>query len=90
MSAEKAPSRHWSRRAVAFAAVVIVVDLGGARVLASLGILDRLLASDAPLTLGVLPLAAVFFVARLCSRFLAPGLLAAALLLGWLWPPRRG
>lgn len=79
---------HWSRRVLVYALIGLVLHFGGARVLVALGVVDRLLASAIPLELGILPLALVFFTIRLLVLFVAPGLCAAALLLGWLWPPR--
>lgn len=80
---------HWSRRILPYVLILLVIDIGGTRVLNGLHIVDLLLASKVPMELGVLPLAVFFLTAHLLVLFLAPGLLAAALLLGWLWPPRR-
>ena len=58
----------------------LLVDVGGARLLDSLGLIEGLLAPSGAWQAVLLPLAVVFFAARLFTWFIAPGLALGALL----------
>ena len=69
------------RRAGALLAVSALVDVLGARVLDSLGLIEGLLSPSGARLLLIAPLAALFYAARFCALFVAPGLLLGAQLL---------
>lgn len=69
------------RRALVFAAAVFAMNLGGAYLLDALGLVEGLLSPHAGTIALLLPLALVFYVVRLLLFFVAPGLVAGALLI---------
>lgn len=70
------------RRTLVFAAVILVLNLGGAYLLDALGLVEGLLSPHGG-TIGLLlPLAIVFYAARILLYFVVPGLLLGALSLG--------
>jgi hypothetical protein len=68
-----------SLRTPLFVLSLFLVDLGGARLLDALGLVESLLAPGGTRALLVLPLALVFYAARLLLVFVAPGLVLAFL-----------
>jgi len=66
------------RRTVIFAATVFVLNLGGAYLLDALGLVEGLLSPGGGRLAWLLPLAVVFYGARLLLLFVAPGLTLAA------------
>ena len=76
------------RRTLIFAAVVVAIEILGVRILAALGLVESLLSPDGGRALVALPIAVLFFAARLLVRFVLPGLVASSLLLAWLRRPR--
>jgi len=68
------------RRASGLWLFTLLVDVGGARLLDSLGLIEGLLAPSGAWQALLLPLAIVFFTARLFAWFIAPGLALGALL----------
>jgi hypothetical protein len=74
------------RRTLVFAAVILVLNLGGAYLLDALGLVEGLLSPHGG-TIGLLlPLAVVFYAARISLYFVVPGLLVGALS---LWAMER-
>jgi hypothetical protein len=71
-----------------FAVAVVAIELLGVRILAALGLVESLLSPDGGRALVALPVAVLFFAARLLVRFVLPGLVASSLLLAWLRRPR--
>lgn len=69
------------RRTLVFAAVVFVLNLGGAYLLDALGLVEGLLSPHGGMLALLLPLAVVFYAARLLLLFVVPGLVAGALVL---------
>ena len=69
------------RRTLVFAAAVFAINLGGAYVLDALGLVEGLLSPHSATLALLLPLAAVFYAARLVALFVVPGLLLGAFLL---------
>ena len=76
------------RRTLIFAAVVVAIEILGLRILAALGLVESLLSPGGGRALVALPIAILFFAARLLVRFVLPGLVASSLLLAWLRRPR--
>jgi hypothetical protein len=76
------------RRTLIFAVVLVAIELLGARILAALGLVESLLSPNGGRALVALPVAVLFFAARLLVRFVLPGLVASSLLLAWLRRPR--
>lgn len=76
------------RRTLIFAAVVVAIEILGVRILAALGLVESLLSPDGGRALVALPIAVIFFAARLLVRFVLPGLVVSSLLLAWLRRPR--
>ncbi|MFS8065049.1 MAG: hypothetical protein ACMG6S_01630 [Byssovorax sp.] len=76
------------RRTLIFAVVVVAIEILGVRILAALGLVESLLSPDGGRALVALPIAVLFFAARLLVRFVLPGLVASSLLLAWLRRPR--
>ena len=76
------------RRTLIFAAVIVAIELLGVRALAALGLVESLLSPSGGRALVALPIAVIFFAARLLVRFVLPGLVASSLLLAWLRRPR--
>ena len=72
------------RRTLIFAVVLVVIEVLGVRILASMGLVESLLSPDGGRALVALPIAVIFFLARLLVRFVLPGILASSLLLAWL------
>jgi hypothetical protein len=66
----------------------VAIELLGVRILAALGLVESLLSPDGGRALVALPVAVLFFAARLLVRFVLPGLVASSLLLAWLRRPR--
>jgi len=67
-------------KAFAFASAALLLDIGGARVLDALGLIEGLLSPSGAAFALLLPLAVVFYVARFTAWFIAPGLLLGALI----------
>jgi hypothetical protein len=76
------------RRTLIFAAVVVAIEILGLRILAALGLVESLLSPGGGRALVALPIAILFFAARLLVRFVLPGLVVSSLLLAWLRRPR--
>lgn len=72
------------RRTLYFAVALVAVELLGVRILSSMGLVESLLSPDGGRALVALPIAVIFFAARLLVRFVLPGLLVSSLLLAWL------
>lgn len=68
------------RRALIFSAAVLAANLGGAYLLDALGLVEGLLSPRGGSLALLLPLAAVFYAARLAALFVVPGLLLGALI----------
>lgn len=78
------------RRTLVFSGVILTVNLGGAYLLDALGLVERLLSPQGGMLAVLLPLAVVFYAARLAALFVVPGLVAGAALV-WAWErARRG
>lgn len=75
------------KRTLWVAGALLVVNLGGAQLLDALGLVEGLLSPGGGRLALLLPLAVVFYGARLFLLFAAPGLVAGALL---LWAVDRG
>ncbi len=75
------------RRAAVIAIVLVALHELGARALDARDVADRLLASGVA-DLAAIALIGAFFVVRLALVFVAPGLVAAALVL-WVWSRAR-
>lgn len=69
------------KRTLLFAAVVFTLNLGGAYLLDALGLVERLLSPSGGLVALLIPLAVVFYAARLLLLFVVPGLVVGALAL---------
>lgn len=69
------------KRTLIFAAVVLLLNLGGAYLLDALGLVEGLLSPHGGTAALLVPLALVFYTARILSLFIVPGLVAGALLL---------
>lgn len=69
------------KRTLLFAAVVFTLNLGGAYLLDALGLVERLLSPSGGLVVLLIPLAVVFYAARLLLLFVVPGLVVGALAL---------
>ena len=69
------------KRALLFAAVVFTLNLGGAYLLDALGLVERLLSPSGGAVAVLIPLAVVFYAARLLLLFVVPGLVVGALAL---------
>ena len=67
------------RKASVLLVASALVDTLGARSLDSLRLIEGILSPDGARWALLLPLAALFFTARLCCYFVAPGLLLGAL-----------
>lgn len=80
--------RWLPRRTLIFAVVVVAIELLGVRVLAALGLVESLLSPGGGRALAALPIAVIFFAARLLVRFVLPGLVVSSLLLAWWRRPR--
>ncbi|HLM74238.1 MAG TPA: hypothetical protein VK459_16145 [Polyangiaceae bacterium] len=74
------------RRTLVFAAVILVLNLGGAYLLDALGLVEGLLSPHGGTIELLLPLAVVFYAARISLYFVVPGLLVGALS---LWAMER-
>jgi hypothetical protein len=72
--------RPWPRRTLILAAVLLAVDLAGARALDALGLVESLLAPGSPRAFVAFPLAVLFYAARISLLFLVPGIVIGALL----------
>lgn len=72
---------RFPKRTVIAGAVLLAADLGGARLLDALGLVEKLLSPHAGTIAFVLPLAVLFYGARLLLLFAVPGWVAGALLL---------
>lgn len=70
-----------TKRTLLFAAVVFTLNLGGAYLLDALGLVERLLSPSGGLVALLIPLAVVFYAARLLLLFVVPGLVVSALAL---------
>lgn len=84
---EKPSPARFPRRTFILAVALFAVNLGGAHLLDALGLVEGLLSPSGGRLLLLIPLAAAYYVARILALFLAPGLLAGALL-EWLWERR--
>lgn len=78
------------RRTMVFAGVLFVVDVGGARALDALGLVEGLLSPNEGRLLWLLPLAGVFYLARLTLLFAAPGLVLGSLVIWGLERKAKG
>ena len=76
------------RRTLIFAVALVTIEILGVRILASMGLVESLLSPDGGRALVALPIALIFFAARLLVRFVLPGLVASSLLIAWLRRPR--
>jgi hypothetical protein len=76
------------KRTLIFAAIVLALNLGGAYLLDALGLVERLLSPHDGTAALLVPLAVVFYTARILALFVAPGLVAGSLLL-WAWDRRK-
>lgn len=65
-----------------FAAALFLMNLAGAYLLDALGLIQGLLSPHGASIVFLVPLATVFYAARLSLYFVAPGLLLGALLTG--------
>jgi hypothetical protein len=72
------------RRTLIFAVALVAIEILGIRILAALGLVESLLSPDGARALVALPIAVIFFAARLLVRFVLPGLVVSSLLLAWL------
>lgn len=72
------------KRTLIFAAIVLALNLGGAYVLDALGLVEGLLSPHGGTAALLLPLAVLFYTARILLLFVVPGLVAGALL-PWAW-----
>lgn len=72
------------RRTLIVAAVLVAIELLSVRILAALGLVEALLSPAGGRALVALPIAVLFFTARLLVRFVVPGVVASSLLLAWL------
>lgn len=63
------------------AAAAFAINLGGAYLLDALGLIEGLLSPNGVIIALLLPLALVFYAARLALYFVVPGLLLGALVL---------
>jgi hypothetical protein len=72
------------RRTLIIAAALVAIELLGVRILAALGLVESLLSPGGGRALVALPIAVIFFTARLLVRFVLPGVVASSLLLAWL------
>ena len=66
------------RQACGFWLLTLLVDLGGARLLDSLGLIEGLLSPSGARLALLLPLSVAFFAARIVAWFIAPGLALGA------------
>lgn len=69
------------RRTLVFAAVLFFINLAGAYLLDALGLVEGLLSPHGGSIELLLPLAIVFYTARILLLFAVPGLVVGALLL---------
>jgi hypothetical protein len=69
------------RRTLVFAAVISILNLAGAYLLDALGLVEGLLSPHGGSIELLLPLAIVFYTARILLLFAVPGLVVGALLL---------
>jgi hypothetical protein len=69
------------RRTLVFAAVIFLINLAGAYLLDALGLVEGLLSPHGGSIELLLPLAIVFYTARILLLFAVPGLVVGALLL---------
>jgi hypothetical protein len=83
------PRPRWPRRALALIGALLVVHVAGARALDALGLVESLLSPGGARLALVLPLAVLFFAARILLLFVAPGLTIAAVLEAWISVRRR-
>jgi hypothetical protein len=67
-------------KAFAILLTALLLDVGCARGLDALGLIEGLLSPNGPSFALLLPLAVVFYVARFTAWFIAPGLLLGALI----------
>ena len=72
------------RRTLIFAVVLLMIEILGVRILASMGLVESLLSPDGGRALVALPIAVIFFAARLLVRLVLPGILVSSLLFAWL------
>lgn len=78
---------RFPRKTVGIAALLLLFDLVGARVLDALGVVEGLLSPSGERLLWLLPLGVGFYAARLAVLFLAPGLVLGSVTI-WLWERR--
>lgn len=76
------------RRTLIVAVAVVVIEVLGVRILARMGLVESLLSPDGGRAMVALPIAVMFFAARLLVRFVLPGLVVSSLLIAWLRRPR--
>lgn len=69
------------RRTLVFAAAVLLLNLGGAYLLDALGLVEGLLSPHGGTAALLVPLAVAFYTVRILALFVAPGLVAGALIL---------
>lgn len=69
------------RRTLAFAAALVVANLGGGYLLDALGLVEGLLSPSGGRLAFLVPLAVVFYGVRFAALFLVPGLVVGALVL---------
>lgn len=78
------------RRLGLLVAALVVIDVGGAYALDAASLVEVLLAPPTWRTLVALPVALVFFAARIALFFAAPGLLVGGAAVAWLERRDRG
>ena len=72
------------RRTLLVAVALVTIEVLGVRILAAMGLIESLLSPDGGRALVALPIAVIFFAARLTVRFVLPGLVISSLLIAWL------
>jgi hypothetical protein len=76
------------RRTLIVAVALVTIEVLGVRILAAMGLVESLLSPDGGRALVALPIAVIFFAARLAVRFVLPGVVLSSLLIAWLRRPR--
>jgi hypothetical protein len=72
------------RRTLIVAVALVTIEVLGVRILAAMGLVESLLSPDGGRAIVALPIAVIFFAARLSVRFVLPGLVVSSLLISWL------
>jgi hypothetical protein len=76
------------RRTLYVAVALVMIEILGVRILAAIGLVESLLSPGGGRALVALPIAVIFFAARLTVRFVLPGLVVSSVLIAWLRRPR--